>query len=298
MIKNSNQRRNDEFFLPDSAGSQRSERGRMSMMFRKSILTLVVLSVVLLPACARKNLQMDISREVHYEQPTISSVSHRLLQTPEGDNAGIVEITISGDPGLQATFDVADLAQGVPLEEAPEGGFYSGRFRIRADQAGTYPVLGRLTHPQAGTVSQLSSTPLVIKKPPPVVVVRDCSGEALRNIQSICDSAMVHFPSDSSQLLDSEKILLTRVVEEMRAEPKCRLHLEGHADRRYTEGYNFRLGLMRAEAVRDHLIDQGVPADRITVQSFGFTKPVVEGSDEAAMAKNRRVEIKVLPPGS
>jgi peptidoglycan-associated lipoprotein len=40
-----------------------------------------------------------------------------------------------------------------------------------------------------------------------------------------------------------------------------------------------------------YLQSLGVSADRLDVISYGETKPVAEGEDDAAWAQNRRVEV-------
>ncbi len=66
--------------------------------------------------------------------------------------------------------------------------------------------------------------------------------------------------------------------------------LEGHADERGSREYNLSLGERRAKSVAEVLKANGVTADRIKLVSFGEDRPAVEGHDESAWAKNRRVE--------
>jgi peptidoglycan-associated lipoprotein len=66
--------------------------------------------------------------------------------------------------------------------------------------------------------------------------------------------------------------------------------LEGHADERGTREYNLSLGERRAKSVAEVLKANGISADRIKLVSFGEDRPAMEGHDESAWAKNRRVE--------
>lgn len=66
----------------------------------------------------------------------------------------------------------------------------------------------------------------------------------------------------------------------------------GHCDERGTTEYNYLLGERRANSIRDYLVKNGVAADRIMTISKGEEEPVDTGHDEAAWAKNRRVEFK------
>lgn len=71
-----------------------------------------------------------------------------------------------------------------------------------------------------------------------------------------------------------------------------RLTLEGHTDERGGREYNLALGQKRAEAVVRALTVLGVSAEQLEPVSMGEEKPAAEGADEAAWAKNRRVEFK------
>jgi peptidoglycan-associated lipoprotein len=73
--------------------------------------------------------------------------------------------------------------------------------------------------------------------------------------------------------------------------PGYKLSIEGHADERGSEAYNLALGDARAKAARDYLAQVGIPADQLTVVSYGKDKPVCETHDEACWQKNRHIHI-------
>jgi peptidoglycan-associated lipoprotein len=79
-----------------------------------------------------------------------------------------------------------------------------------------------------------------------------------------------------------------------------RVRLEGHTDERGSREYNIGLGERRAQAVRRSLLLQGATDAQISTVSYGAEPPAVSGHDEAAWAKNRRVEIAylALPTGA
>jgi len=66
--------------------------------------------------------------------------------------------------------------------------------------------------------------------------------------------------------------------------------IEGNTDERGSEEYNLALGERRANSVQRYLVDLGVPSSRLTVVSFGESKPRAMGHDESAWRYNRRVE--------
>lgn len=66
--------------------------------------------------------------------------------------------------------------------------------------------------------------------------------------------------------------------------------LEGNADERGTDVYNFALGEKRAEAVQESLLKFGVPANQIKLVSLGEGKPRLTCHKEKCWKENRRVD--------
>jgi OOP family OmpA-OmpF porin len=70
--------------------------------------------------------------------------------------------------------------------------------------------------------------------------------------------------------------------------------LEGHTDWVGREAYNERLGLARAESVKRYLTQRlGIPAERISVVSYGETRPIAPNTTREGRAQNRRVLLQV-----
>jgi peptidoglycan-associated lipoprotein len=72
-----------------------------------------------------------------------------------------------------------------------------------------------------------------------------------------------------------------------------KVKLEGNADERGTDEYNYALALKRANAVKSAYETKGVAASRITTVSLGEGNPVCKESTEECWAKNRRVDTKL-----
>ena len=68
--------------------------------------------------------------------------------------------------------------------------------------------------------------------------------------------------------------------------------IEGFTDSIGSDSVNYRLGLARASAVRDYLVQQGVASDRITTLSGGKTNPIASNRTEIGRSQNRRVVIR------
>ncbi len=82
------------------------------------------------------------------------------------------------------------------------------------------------------------------------------------------------------------------LIKEKWADGKVRL--EGHCDERGSDEYNMALGDRRAKSVRNFLITMGVGGGKIFTKSLGESNPADMGHNEAAWAKNRRVEFKKI----
>lgn len=72
------------------------------------------------------------------------------------------------------------------------------------------------------------------------------------------------------------------------------LEIQGHTDSVGSAARNRKLGLKRAETVRQFLSRQGVAADRMATVSYGEDAPVAPNADPVGRAENRRVVIVVL----
>ena len=84
-----------------------------------------------------------------------------------------------------------------------------------------------------------------------------------------------------------------RVATSAKQDPKIGVVLVGKADRAGSDQYNMRLSQRRADAVRDALIRDGVPRDRIETRWVGEREPPVPTPDNVREPRNRVVEINL-----
>lgn len=92
---------------------------------------------------------------------------------------------------------------------------------------------------------------------------------------------------DAEPLLDGLAVDLTSDAGE-----RIKISIEGHTDNIGSRAGNVALGLDRAKAVREFLINQGILADRITVSSAGGDNPVAPNNTALGRQKNRRIVIR------
>ncbi len=105
----------------------------------------------------------------------------------------------------------------------------------------------------------------------------------------------------SDVLFDTAKFTLRPVAREklakvagiVSAHPGLRLDVEGHTDSVGGDDYNQQLSEHRGAAVRDYLMQQGMPVNSVTSKGFGKTQPVATNDTAEGRQTNRRVEIVI-----
>ncbi len=102
---------------------------------------------------------------------------------------------------------------------------------------------------------------------------------------------LVFFNWDSHELSSGAISVLDAVALEVAKNPPSRVNVYGHADTSGAADYNKKLAFKRANAVRDALIQRGVPADILVVDSRGENELLVQTSDDVREPANRRANI-------
>ena len=107
----------------------------------------------------------------------------------------------------------------------------------------------------------------------------------------IASQRSVYFDFDQFTLKAEDGPLIERQGKYLSSKPVLLIRVEGNADERGGREYNLALGQKRAEAVVRALKVYGVSDKQAEPVSFGSEKPQALGHDEAAWAKNRRVDL-------
>lgn len=142
------------------------------MSFPSAVTLVAAAAVILSTGCAGRKMVMEVSATILYERPKIAEVTHLLQdRRPEG-GAAIVEVTMLGDPGLAATFDIQPgVVESRAMRETADGRYF-GSFQFPPEAAGgPYTILVRLRHEAAGEVTardpELVTIPLAEPAPEP-----------------------------------------------------------------------------------------------------------------------------------
>lgn len=106
-------------------------------------------------------------------------------------------------------------------------------------------------------------------------------------------SFMVFFDWDSAKLNPQATNVIGQAAAAYKTKGSARITATGHTDTTGSEAYNMALSLRRANAVKDSLVQQGVPATAIAVVGRGMQGLLVPTGPNVREPQNRRVEIVI-----
>lgn len=194
-------------------------------------------------------------------------------------------------PAPQMLMDAAEFAQLTATRRGP-GGEAEAHVSVLASR-----VLGRL-HVQTVTVRPEAPAPAAIMpsaapdRPPVAPLPQDVEAFRERLLADgfarveglVFDPGGATLGAGSADALDALAGLLA-------ADAELRVVVVGHSDNEGGLEPNRALSLRRAEAVRDALVERGVPAEQLGAEGLGFLAPLASNATEAGRERNRRVEV-------
>jgi peptidoglycan-associated lipoprotein len=133
-----------------------------------------------------------------------------------------------------------------------------------------------------------ATTPVPIAQDSVVKEEATVSPEALKPFDT------VYFDFDSYVLRQDARDSLDKNATWLKSNAGQKVRLEGHCDERGSDEYNLALGEKRARAAMNYLVTLGISADRLATISYGKEKPADPGHNDAAWAKNRRVDFVIV----
>lgn len=106
---------------------------------------------------------------------------------------------------------------------------------------------------------------------------------------------LVYFQINSFDIKPEDKELIYYIAGKIENEKKYFLEIVGHTDEEGSAGYNMKLSVNRAEAVKEYFTSLGINPNRMIVVGKGASQPLEKStSEDKRNEKNRRVEINFL----
>lgn len=101
-----------------------------------------------------------------------------------------------------------------------------------------------------------------------------------------------HFDFDKA-ILKGDLSKLRLIAQRLLDNPEIDAEIVGHTDSIGSVKYNQKLGLRRANAVKNWLVKQGVSPNRIITSSKGELNPIASNKTKAGRAQNRRAVVVI-----
>jgi outer membrane protein OmpA-like peptidoglycan-associated protein len=189
-------------------------------------------------------------------------VPRKHVETPQPASSALVVLLPDRGTSTAGRADVSNGKGRVELAEAHAGASVTGN-----------------TAPKAMTMAQDE--------------VQRIFGDALATLPPPPQHFVLYFRFDSEELTDESRLLVQDVLKVVKQRTEPEVVAIGHTDTTGTPAKNVELGLRRANAVQVLLVDAGLPAAAVAVQSHGEGALLVRTADGVFEPRNRRVEITV-----
>jgi OOP family OmpA-OmpF porin len=115
------------------------------------------------------------------------------------------------------------------------------------------------------------------------------------DLVSALNLSIINFETGSAAISPESRDLLAKAAATMKQLPVGTvIEISGHTDSTGDPAANLTLSQQRAEAVRNTLINLGVPADTLNAKGYGDTKPVASNDTAEGRFQNRRISYAVV----
>ncbi|WP_299519494.1 OmpA family protein [Winogradskyella sp.] len=109
------------------------------------------------------------------------------------------------------------------------------------------------------------------------------------------ENSGVYFDTSKYNINADSQVTLNKLIGVFKEYPDTNILVVGHTDSSGSEEYNMTLSKNRAYAVTNYLSSNGISSSRLTTNWFGETQPKHDNNTAIGRAKNRRVNVVILP---
>jgi outer membrane protein OmpA-like peptidoglycan-associated protein len=234
-----------------------------------AVLIICCATAVLVSACATKK----------FVREQVGATETKLAQrvdTQEGELRQTAERTGANAQALDATKQDLDAAK--------------QRLQGVDSQLGEVSALAKDAKSEAGTVGE------ALRETDSRLTQRFAN----RNKLSALETKSIYFDFNKAELRDEGMSELEEVAKALKADPNAEVELQGFADSRGADQYNYRLTRERVDAVVRYLVQRhGIELRRLHAVGMGKeTRAAGTPASKDALAKSRRVDIVLLAPQS
>ena len=253
-----------------------------------------------------KDLQnaQDLQDNKHRDVKMIFTYARQAVQRSE--DARIVTLRKQADERQQQAQDAKAAAQ----QQAQASQLQAAQAQAQADQAAAARAQAEAARAQADVAAANARAQAAESQRQ--AQASEQSAEALRaRLRAQLNAVLVTtetprglvvdlndvlFDTGKYTLKQNTQISLAKIATIIQLYPSIKVQVEGYTDSTGAPAANQKLSENRATAVRDFLVQNGVPADNTTATGYGATNFVADNGTAAGKAQNRRVDLIVSGP--
>jgi len=112
-------------------------------------------------------------------------------------------------------------------------------------------------------------------------------------VKKIIKNVKVYFDYDKADMRDDALAILKTAVKTLERNPQADILITGNCDIRGSEQYNEKLGRKRGEAVKQFMLDNGIPTENIRIVSRGKLDAIAHVRDLIGMQKDRNAQFMI-----
>ncbi len=199
---------------------------------------------------------------------------------------GIVRDKVSKQV-LEAKVELIDIRKGI-VESQVESDSLTGRYLIVLTQGAEYALY--VTRP-GYMFKSLNFNYSDATDPEPVILDIE-----LEKVITGSDVVLnnIFFDTDKFELKEKSVPELNKIIRFLSENSSVTVEIGGHTDNVGTDAYNLELSRKRAVAVRDYLVEKGVPSVRIQTKGYGSSMPIGDNQSEDGRQANRRIQFRIV----